>query len=89
MSNAAPGVALGRIPPIERFLADRRLVAPFAKRNDSPRSYFAIAAPHAAQRPAAEAFVAWLREETQAPPVAPAAASAPRKSRTPGTRHAA
>ncbi|MEO6565017.1 MAG: LysR substrate-binding domain-containing protein [Casimicrobiaceae bacterium] len=85
---AGQGVALGRVPLIERFLDDRRLVAPFARRYDSPRSYFAIAAPHAAQRPEAKAFVAWLREETQAPPVPPAAPSAPRKSRPRGPRHA-
>lgn len=60
---AGEGVALGRIPLIARFLEDRSLIAPFAKRYDSPRSYFAIPAPHAAQRMEAIAFMAWLREE--------------------------
>lgn len=69
---AGEGVALGRIPLIARFLEDRSLIAPFAKRYDSPRSYFAIAAPHAAQRMEAQAFVAWLREEAVAAPAAAA-----------------
>jgi len=45
------GVALGRIPLISEFLRDGRLVAPFPKRYDSPRSYFIVVAPHATQRP--------------------------------------
>lgn len=78
---AGQGVALGRIPLIERFLDDRRLVAPFAKRYDSPRSYFAIAAPHATQRPEAAAFVAWLREEAEALSAPQAPSPKPRKAR--------
>ncbi len=75
---AGEGVALGRIPLIARFLDERSLIAPFAKRYDSPRSYFAIAAPHAAQRPEVVAFVAWLREEAQAAPGATMGARAAR-----------
>ncbi len=69
---AGEGVALGRIPLIARFLDDRSLIAPFAKRYDSPRSYFAIAAPHAAQRMESIAFMTWLREEATAAAVASA-----------------
>ncbi|MFO1325058.1 MAG: LysR substrate-binding domain-containing protein [Burkholderiales bacterium] len=57
------GVALGRIPLIAGLLDARRLVAPFAKRYDSPRGYFAIVAPHSGQRPETAAFVQWLRAE--------------------------
>jgi DNA-binding transcriptional LysR family regulator len=77
---AGEGVALGRVPLIARFLDDRSLVAPFAKRYDSPRSYFAIAAPHAAQRTEATAFVTWLREQAQA---TPGAIMGARAARTP------
>lgn len=62
---AGQGVALGRIPLITRLLDARVLVAPFGKRYDSPRGYYAIAAPHAAQRPEVIAFVEWLRKEAQ------------------------
>ena len=61
---AGQGVALGRIPLIAAWLKDGRLVAPFAKRYDSPRGYFAVLAPHAAARPEAASFIAWLRSET-------------------------
>ena len=60
---AGQGVALGRIPLITRLLDARDLVAPFGKRYDSPRGYYAIAAPHATQRPEVIAFVEWLRTE--------------------------
>jgi len=57
------GVALGRVPMIAAHLRDGRLVAPFAKRYDSPRSYFVIVAPRADLRPDVAAFVRWLTEE--------------------------
>ena len=57
------GVALGRIPLIGELLDSGRLVAPFPKRYDSPRGYFAIVAPHAGQRPEVAGFIAWLRDE--------------------------
>ena len=60
------GVALGRIPLIAELLRDGRLVAPFPKRYDSPRSYFVIMAPHAADAPDVAAFVAWLLQEAAA-----------------------
>ena len=60
---AGQGVALGRVPLIAEHLRDRRLVAPFAKRYDSARGYYAVVAPHATERADVIAFVAWLREE--------------------------
>ena len=60
------GVALGRVPLIAEYLRDGRLVAPFPKRYDSARGYFAIVAPHAADRSDVAAFVTWLRDEATA-----------------------
>jgi DNA-binding transcriptional LysR family regulator len=59
----AQGVALGRVPLIAELLDDGRLVAPFPKRYDSPRGYFAVIAPHALSRPDVAAFVTWLAAE--------------------------
>ena len=80
---AGQGVALGRIPLIAELLNDGRLVAPFPKRYDSPRGYFAVVAPHAVQRPEATAFIDWLRNE--ATPRAAGGAPAAKRSR-PATR---
>ncbi len=64
------GVALGRVPLISELLRDGRLIAPFPKRYDSPRSYFVLQAPHAssanAERPDVAAFAAWLLQEAAA-----------------------
>jgi len=57
------GVALGRIPLIAELLRDGRLIAPFPKRYDSPRGYFALTAPHATARADARQFVGWLGRE--------------------------
>ena len=57
------GVALGRIPLIAEHLRDGRLVAPFPKRYDSARGYYAVVAPHAADRPYVAGFVSWLADE--------------------------
>jgi DNA-binding transcriptional LysR family regulator len=56
------GVALGRVPLIAEHLRDGRLVAPFPKRFDSARGYYAVVAPHASESPEVAAFVEWLRE---------------------------
>jgi DNA-binding transcriptional LysR family regulator len=56
------GVALGRVPLISDFLERRQLVAPFGKRYDAPRGYYAIVAPDATQRAEVRAFVEWLRK---------------------------
>ena len=59
------GIALGRIPLIAEHLRDGRLVAPFPKRYDSARGYYAVASPHAADRADVAAFVLWLRDEAK------------------------
>ena len=60
------GVALGRIPLISELLREGKLIAPFPKRYDSPRGYFVVQAPHAADRPDVGAFAAWLQREVAA-----------------------
>jgi len=60
------GVALGRIPLIAEHLRDGRLTAPFSKRYDSARGYYAVTAPHAMERADVAAFVDWLRDEAAA-----------------------
>lgn len=70
---AGEGVALGRMPLIDGVLARGALVAPFGKRYESPRGYYAIAAPHAVARPDVATFVAWLRAETASGEDAPTA----------------
>jgi len=57
------GVALGRVPMIADHLRDGRLAAPFAKRYDSARGYYAIVAPRAAERDDVGAFLRWLADE--------------------------
>jgi len=59
----AQGVALGRLPMLAEYLRDGRLVAPFAKKYESARSYFALAAPRTVEREGVAAFMAWLAEE--------------------------
>jgi LysR family glycine cleavage system transcriptional activator len=60
------GVALGREPLIDRFLQQRKLVAPFRDRYTTPRAYYIVRASHAALRPEAQAFSDWLQEEVRA-----------------------
>ncbi|MEO8849843.1 MAG: LysR substrate-binding domain-containing protein [Casimicrobiaceae bacterium] len=60
---AGQGVALGRLPLLAEHMRDGRLVAPFAKRYDSARGYYALVAPHAAGRADVDAFVTWLGDE--------------------------
>ena len=57
------GVALGRLPMIGEHLRDGRLVAPFARKYDSARGYFALAAPRVAEREDVVAFLGWLAEQ--------------------------
>lgn len=83
------GVALGRVPLIAEHLRDGRLVAPFAKRYDSARGYYAVVAPHAVERPDAVAFVAWLRDEAEAEATRSAANATRKKiARRPSGREA-
>ena len=64
---AGQGVALGRVPLIERLLKARRLVAPFADAVVSPKGYCMLVGPGAARRPEVGAFTAWLAAEARAP----------------------
>jgi len=57
---AGQGVALGRMPLLERQLAGRQLVAPFRKSLVSPRGYCVIVSTRSADRPEVRAFVDWL-----------------------------
>jgi DNA-binding transcriptional LysR family regulator len=61
---AGQGVALGRLPLIDRFMKARTLVAPFADAVVSPRGYGIVVAPHSARRPEVMAFTAWLRAQS-------------------------
>lgn len=57
------GVALGRLPMIAEHLRDGRLVAPFARKYESARGYFAIVAPRARERDDVAAFLRWISAE--------------------------
>ena len=57
------GVALGRLPMLAEHLRDGRLVAPFARKYESSRGYFAIAAPRARERDDVAAFLRWITDE--------------------------
>lgn len=59
------GVALGRLPMIAEHLRDGRLVAPFPKKYDSARSYFALPSPQASEREDVVAFMRWLGDEAE------------------------
>jgi DNA-binding transcriptional LysR family regulator len=73
------GVALGRIPLISELLREGKLIAPFPKRYDSPRGYFVIRAPHAADRPDVGAFATWLQREAAAQSHAGESPDSPRR----------
>jgi DNA-binding transcriptional LysR family regulator len=77
------GVALGRLPMIAEHLRDRRLVAPFPKKYDSARGYFAVVAPRAADRDDVRAFLRWLTDEAarETPDTAPAPPTVRRKAK--------
>ena len=78
---AGQGVALGRVPLIERLLSERQLVAPFSRSVASPRSYCVIVSARSTDKPEVRDFVDWLVASAT-----PAAAergpdSAPRRGR--------
>jgi len=62
---AGQGVAIGRLPLLDQWLADRRLVAPFRRGAASRRGYFIALAPRAAGNADAQDFAHWLRAEAQ------------------------
>src|SRR6476619_2495260 len=80
------GVALGRLPMIAEHLRDGRLVAPFPKKYESARSYFALAAPRAAERDDVAAFLGWLSEEAALEAARAATPRPARASAAPRTR---
>jgi DNA-binding transcriptional LysR family regulator len=59
------GVALGRVPLIDRLLRQGKLVAPFPSRYTTTRAYYIVRAEHAAARPETQAFVDWLQQEAR------------------------
>ena len=59
------GVALGRVPLIDRLLQQRKLVAPFRDKHMAPRAYFVVRGTHAATRPGTQVFIDWLVEEAR------------------------
>jgi DNA-binding transcriptional LysR family regulator len=68
---AGQGVALGSVPLADELLRSGRLVAPFGRRHTAPgqsRAYYAIVASQSVERPAAQAFVGWLRSSAGAEP---------------------
>lgn len=59
------GVALGRLPLLNRYVKERKLVAPFKKSVASPRSYYLIEAEGARKRAEVQAFAEWLRVQAK------------------------
>ena len=62
---AGQGVALGRLPLLQRLLRERKLVAPFDKTMASPRGYYLVRSAAAARKLEVLEFAAWLREEAR------------------------
>ncbi len=60
---AGQGVAIGRLPLIDDFLRDGRLVAPFTSRSTSSRAYFVHLSARATTNAHAQDFVRWLHAE--------------------------
>ncbi|HET6598495.1 MAG TPA: LysR substrate-binding domain-containing protein [Burkholderiaceae bacterium] len=62
---AGQGVALGRMPLLQRLLRERKLVAPFDKTMASPRGYYLVRSAAASRKPEVLEFAAWLRGEAR------------------------
>ncbi len=60
---AGQGVAIGRLPLMNEYLKDKRLVTPFRGAAASQRGYYVELAPHAVGNADAQDFVRWLRTE--------------------------
>ncbi|MEO8536679.1 MAG: LysR substrate-binding domain-containing protein, partial [Betaproteobacteria bacterium] len=82
------GVALGRLPMIAEHLRDGRLVAPFARKYDSSRGYFALSAPRVADRDDVVAFLGWLADEAALESSRTELPGASRSARRPARRNA-
>jgi DNA-binding transcriptional LysR family regulator len=68
-ATAGQGVALGRFPLLDPFIAERRLVLPLKGRQYATlarRQYWLVVAPGAAQRAEVKTFTAWLRRQVAA-----------------------
>jgi DNA-binding transcriptional LysR family regulator len=66
MMNAAvrgQGVALGRIPLINRLIKERKLVAPFGQSLGSPMGYHLMRSAASTRKPEVDDFAAWLLGE--------------------------
>lgn len=66
---AGQGVALGRFPLLDPFLAERRLVMPLKGRQFATlarRAYWLVVAPGAAQRSEVKTFIGWMRKQVTA-----------------------
>lgn len=69
---AGQGIALGRFPLLDPFIAERRLALPLKGRQYATlarRAYWLVVAPGAAQRAEVQTFIAWLRSQVAAQPV--------------------
>jgi DNA-binding transcriptional LysR family regulator len=61
---AGQGVAMGRLPLINGYLREGRLVAPFSDLYSSTKAYCLVRSRYGAQNAAAEEFCTWLIAET-------------------------
>ena len=63
---AGQGVVIGRLPLLQEFLQQGRLVAPFGQSASTRRGYYIETARRATQNADAQDFVRWLRAEADA-----------------------
>jgi DNA-binding transcriptional LysR family regulator len=62
---AGQGVALGRLPLVERLLKAGALIAPFEQAVESPREHSLIVNPESQSKPAVQVFEVWLMHAAQ------------------------
>jgi DNA-binding transcriptional LysR family regulator len=65
---AGEGVALGRVPLVERWLRSGQLVAPLSRKFStatSTRAFWIVASERARRRPDAAAFIEWVRRQAR------------------------
>jgi DNA-binding transcriptional LysR family regulator len=64
-AEAGQGVALGRVPLVDKLLRTKQLVAPFGRSRTTAaesRAYYVVVNARAAGRPEARAFAEWLQQ---------------------------
>lgn len=86
---AGQGIALGRLPLVQRLLQERQLVAPFGKAVASSRAYYLLRSPRSANKAEVGEFADWLLEETgkeTLSPVPPKTRRRPSQGAAPQTR---